>query len=193
MPGRVTTHKRMPPACTYIVFKYQMWITVQRGSFEQRAFCLEIFINTAKTTILRLSGFYLGLSGWACTKKVKSKPFWISWSKRKWVAMVSSKILQTDDSYRSPQLSLINACRSVCTHHHITCKSTHLHLTHTTVLWLFVFCQGQPWYQKKHSPTHTHRGYQSSLSAFSIHLHLSDITTAIVTEGKHWLKDGWHI
>jgi len=43
--------------------------------------------------------------------------------------------------------------------------------THTAVLRLCGICQGQPGcrYQKKHSPTHTHRGHQSSQSAFSIY------------------------
>jgi len=44
----------------------------------------------------------------------------------------------------------------------------HSYYTHTTILWLCGFCPGQPGWagtrrNKKHSPTHTHRGHQSSL------------------------------
>jgi len=42
------------------------------------------------TNILRLSGFCLGLPGWAGTRKVKPKPIWIYWSKRQWVAVASA-------------------------------------------------------------------------------------------------------
>jgi len=42
------------------------------------------------TTILRFSGFCLGLPGWVGTRKVKPKPVWISWSKRQWVAVGSA-------------------------------------------------------------------------------------------------------
>jgi len=44
--------------------------------------------HTTTTTILWPSGFYLGLPGWASTRKVK--PIWIYWSKRQWVAVVSA-------------------------------------------------------------------------------------------------------
>jgi len=49
--------------------------------------------------------------------------------------------------------------------------TTHTH-THThnrfTALWILSGTTRVSRYQKKHSPTHTHRGHQSSLSAFSI-------------------------
>jgi len=40
-------------------------------------------------TILQL-WILSGLPGWAGTRKVKPKPMWISWSKRQWVAVVST-------------------------------------------------------------------------------------------------------
>jgi len=45
--------------------------------------------NTTTTTVLWLSEFCPGLIGWACTRKVKQKLIWISWSKRQWVAVAS--------------------------------------------------------------------------------------------------------
>jgi len=45
---------------------------------------------------------------------------------------------------------------------------THTHIT-VTALWILSGTTWVSWYQKKHSPTHTHRGHQSSLSAFSIY------------------------
>jgi len=45
--------------------------------------------TTTITTVLRLSGFCLGLPRWAGTRKVKSKRIWISWSKRQWQAVAS--------------------------------------------------------------------------------------------------------
>ena len=57
------------------------------------------------------------------------------------------------------------------THRH-TDTHTHTH-THTTVLqpalWILSGTTQVSWYQKKHSPTHTYRGHQSSLICF-IHL-----------------------
>jgi len=46
--------------------------------------------TTTTTTLLRLSGFCPGPTGWAGTRKVKPKPIWISWSKRQWVAVASA-------------------------------------------------------------------------------------------------------
>jgi len=40
---------------------------------------------------------------------------------------------------------------------------------HFTALWNLSGTTRVSWYQKKHSPTHTHRGHQSSQSAFSIY------------------------
>ena len=48
---------------------------------------------------------------------------------------------------------------------HLACK-TH---SHTTVLWNLSGTTRVSRYQKKHSPTHTHRSHQSSQSAFSIY------------------------
>ena len=52
-------------------------------------------------------------------------------------------------------------------------NNTHTH-THTrfTALWILSGKTRVSWYQKKHSPTHTYRGHQSSLICF-IHLHPS--------------------
>ena len=87
---------------------------------------------------------------------------------------------------------IINICRKrlwSCTHIHTTYtsisqlaylfkllhwnwpqKSTHTH-THNcfTALWNLSGTTQVSRYQKKHSLTHTHRGHQSSLSAFSIY------------------------
>ena len=48
---------------------------------------------------------------------------------------------------------------------------THVHTTHNrfTALWNFSGTTRVSRYQEKHSPTHTHRGHQSSQSAFSIY------------------------
>ena len=57
-----------------------------------------------------------------------------------------------------------------CTKVKFICLVMHTH-THTTVLWLWIL-SGTSWvsrYQKKHSPTHTYHGHQSSLICF---LHL---------------------
>jgi len=52
--------------------------------------------------------------------------------------------------------------------------SLRIHRTYTkqnrfTALWISSGTTWVSWYQKKHSPTHTHRGHQSSLSASSIY------------------------
>jgi len=62
---------------------------------------------------------------------------------------------------------LFVACKHACTHAH-THTHTHTH-NHFTAHWIL---SGTTWviqYQKKHSPTHTYRGHQSSLKCF---LHL---------------------
>ena len=50
---------------------------------------------------------------------------------------------------------------------------THTHTTHMhnrfTALWILFATTRVSWYKKKHSPTHTHRGHQSPLSASSIY------------------------
>jgi len=55
----------------------------------------------------------------------------------------------------------------------VTGSYTHTHTHHThnrfTVLWILSRTARVSRYQKKHSPTHTHSGHQSSLSAFSIY------------------------
>jgi len=43
--------------------------------------------TAATISILWLPEFCLGLPRWASTRKVKSKPIWISWSKRQWAAV----------------------------------------------------------------------------------------------------------
>jgi len=50
----------------------------------------------------------------------------------------------------------------------LTHTHTHTH-NHFTALWIWSGTTRVSRYQKKHSPTHTHRGHQSSLSAFSIY------------------------
>jgi len=50
-----------------------------------------------------------------------------------------------------------------------TAQYTHTTHNRLTALWIL---SGTTWvsrYEKKHSPTHTHRGHQSSLSAFAIY------------------------
>ena len=56
------------------------------------------------------------------------------------------------------------------THCHTGKLNTHTH-THNrfTALWNLYGTTRMSRYQNKHSPTHTHRGHQSSLSAFSIY------------------------
>ena len=58
-------------------------------------------------------------------------------------------------------------CLRTCTHAH-THTHTHTH-NHFTSLWNLSGTTRVSRYQKKHSPTHTHRGHQSSQSAFSIY------------------------
>jgi len=48
---------------------------------------------------------------------------------------------------------------------------THTH-NHFMALWILSRTTRVSRYQKKHSPTHTHRGYQSSLSTFSVYYDL---------------------
>ena len=48
------------------------------------------------------------------------------------------------------------------------CTHTHRH-NRFTALWILSGTTRVSWYQKKHSPTHNHRGHQSSLSASSIY------------------------
>jgi len=48
------------------------------------------------------------------------------------------------------------------------CIDTHTH-NHFTAVWILSGTTRVSRYQKKHSPTHTHHGHQSSLSAFSIY------------------------
>ena len=49
-----------------------------------------------------------------------------------------------------------------------TLLHTHTH-NRFTALWILSWTTQVSWYQKKHSPTHTHHGHQWSLSAFSIY------------------------
>jgi len=74
-------------------------------------------------------------------------------------------------------------CQSVCP----SIGNTH---NRFTALWILSGTTQVSRYQKKHSPTHTHRGHQSSLSAFSIYydpvkghllLELSRHTAALVS------------
>jgi len=48
-------------------------------------------------------------------------------------------------------------------------RETHTHTHRFTALWILYGTTRVSRYQKKHSPTHTHRGHQSFLSAFSIY------------------------
>ena len=60
-------------------------------------------------------------------------------------------------------------CPLQCYTFYITCLSDRVKHTHTPVLWLSGFCLGQLGWagtRKKHSPTHTYRGRESSLICF---------------------------
>jgi len=80
---------------------------------------------------------------------------------------------------RSAMLPLLLTYRTICVwlvwflYHNTGCSThtrTHTH-THNcfTSLWILSGTTRVSQYQKKHSPTHTHRGHQISLSASSIY------------------------
>jgi len=54
-------------------------------------------------------------------------------------------------------------------HSHLSSIHTHAPYNRFTALWILSGTTQVSRYQKKHSPIHTHRGHQSSLSAFSIY------------------------
>jgi len=92
--------------------------------------------------------------------------------------LYASLHLIPDNHANIPPLNFLQAgCPSCCPTNgikalkaNITIYHTHTH-THNrfTALWNLSGTTRVSRYQKKHSPTHTHRGHQSSQSAFSIY------------------------
>jgi len=63
-----------------------------------------------------------------------------------------------------------------------------MHTQHTTISWLSEFCLGQPRWagtRKKHSPTHTYHGHQSSLILF-LHVHVLWSLTSSLFNLRAW-------
>jgi len=135
-------------------------------------------------------------------KTRKVKPIWIYWSKRQWVAVASprtcvwvkqtqtikSKNIATQDNKiytkTKARFSCIVRLNKSCLFLHLEVhmcnylKNCYYNYNRFTALWIL---SGTTWvsqYQKKHSPTHTYRGHQSSFICF---LHLLKSTASSPT------------
>ena len=133
------------------------------------------------TTILRPTGLCPGLPRWAGTRKVKTKNQSgfsgardSGWRWHQLGHLQICTLSQTDKFTRIPPLSFITG-RMPFLPPNQQRQSTHTH-NHFTALWIFSGTPQVSRYQKKRSPTHTHRGHQISLSASSIYYDPS----------KHW-------
>jgi len=114
-----------------------------------------------------LTAFCLGLSGWVVTRRNihpllwKAPIFWVLWCKGK-ITEADAPTMWLD---ATPRILLVPHL------HHLQHLMKPLSGTHNhfTALWIFSGTTRVSRYQKKHSPTHTYRGHQSYLSAFSIY------------------------
>jgi len=108
------------------------------------------------------------------------------WAPRSaWLSLSALLCQATSSKIVSPTFSRVRTCIDLkCRVHARTHTHTHTHTWNRfTVLWILSGTTRVSRYQKKHSPTHTHRGHQLSLICF---IHLLRSMTSSLFNPRTW-------